>query len=154
MRVFLTTIFIFVLAGCASTPGNDVQVAEVYKRHASDETVDSVRYTSVRSWRPVNDEGVLIEFNGKRHFLFALSGACRSDIRFARKIAISSNGVNRLDLFDRIALNSNWCRIQEIREVDFKAVEAEVAALKAAAEAPREVEDSEVIHRDDYSGGT
>ncbi len=154
MRVSVAILFISVLAGCVSTPRQDVRVAEVYKRHASDETVRGVRYTSVRSWRPVSDEGVLIEFNGNRHFLFALSGACRSEIRFARKIAISTNAISRLDLFDRIALNNNWCRIQEIREVDFKAAKAEVAALNAAPEAPQDVDNSDASHRDDYSGGT
>jgi hypothetical protein len=151
LSVFLVLL---VLAGCASTPRTDLSVADVYKRHASDETVSGVRYTSVRGWRPVGDEGVLIEFDRQRHYLFLLNGACRSEIQFAPTVAFSSSPVNRVDQFDRIALNSRWCRIQEIREVDFKAVEAEVAALNEALETPRETEESDVIHEDDDSGGT
>ena len=154
MRILMATFLGFMLVGCATTSAPDVRVADVYKRHASDQTLDGVRYTSVRSWRPVSDEGVLIEFNGNRHFLFELAGACRSEIQFAPTIVFSSTAVNRVDLFDRISLNGRWCQIQEIREVDFKAVEAEVAALNAAAEDPRAVEESDVIHRDNYSGGT
>ncbi|MEE4296279.1 MAG: DUF6491 family protein [Wenzhouxiangella sp.] len=154
MRILTIFLLLSMLAGCASTPRTDLRLADVYKRHASDETVSGVRYTSVRGWRPVGDEGVLIEFDRQRHYLFLLNGACRSEIQFAPTIVFSSTPVNRVDQFDRIALNGRWCRIQEIREVDFKAVEAEVAALNAALEAPRKTEESDVIHKDDYSGGT
>jgi len=153
MRIFSVFLLVSVLAGCASTADTDLRVSDIYKRHASDETVNGVRYTAVRSWRPVSDEGVLIEFNGNRHFLFALAGACRSEIQFAPTLVFSSTPVNRLDQFDRIALNGRWCQIQDIRKVDFEAVEADVAALNAALEDPREAGDSDLIHRDNYSGG-
>ena len=60
MRILMATFLGFMLVGCATTSAPDVRVADVYKRHASDQTLDGVRYTSVRSWRPVSDEGVLI----------------------------------------------------------------------------------------------
>ena len=154
MRILTALLLVSLLAGCASTSKSDVRLADIYKRHASDEKVSGVRYTSVRGWRPVGDEGVLIEFDRQRHYLFLLNGACRSEIQFAPTIVFSSTPVNRVDQFDRIALNSRWCQIDEIREVDFKAVEADVAALNAVAEDSREVENSDVIHKDDYSGGT
>lgn len=154
MRIAISMILASLLAACASVPEPQFSHSEVYLRHASEETVSGVRYTSVRGWRPVSDEGVLIEFNGQRHFLFSLLGACRSQVNYAESISFMRSAVNRIDQLDRIYLGRRACLIEEIREVDFDAVQAELQALEMGVEPPREASDSDVIHRDDYSGGT
>jgi hypothetical protein len=147
-------LFILGLTACASTSPPEVRSGEVYQRHASEEPVDGVRYSSVRSWRPIGDEGVLIEFNRNRYYLFELIGACRSEIRYVQSIRLLTSSAHRIDRFDRVALGDRVCRIQDIREVDFEAVQADLKALREEAEPARVGVESDLIHRDDYSGGT
>ncbi|MFP4209023.1 MAG: DUF6491 family protein [Wenzhouxiangella sp.] len=154
MRSVTVLMFALALVACASTSPPELRTGEIYQRHASEEPVNGVRYSSVRSWRPVGDEGVLIEFNRNRHYLFELVGACRSEIRYAQSIRLLTSSAHRVDRFDRIALGDRVCRIQAIREVDFDAVEADLKALRQEAEPPRAGVESDRIHRDDYSGGT
>jgi hypothetical protein len=154
MRILIILILALGLAACASTSPPELRSGEIYQRHASEEPVNGVRYSSVRSWRPVGDEGVLIEFNRNRYYLFELIGACRSEIRYVQAIRLLTSSTYRIDRFDRIALGDRICRIQDIREVDFEAVQADLKALRQEAEPAREDVESDLIHRDDYSGGT
>lgn len=154
MRMMVIILIALGLAGCAFSPESDLRVAEIYKRHASEEAVNGVRYTSVRGWRPVGKEGVLIEFDRQRYYLFTLTRACRSEIQFAQTIAFSPTPVSRIDRFDRIALDNRWCWIEEIREVDFKAVEAELAALNHSLDPQREPGKAEASPVEDHSRGT
>ncbi|MEE4296731.1 MAG: DUF6491 family protein [Wenzhouxiangella sp.] len=134
MKILALPVLLLLLVGCAVSPRPEpnVRAAEIYKRHASEESVRTVRFSTIQSWRPVSDEGVLIEFNGNKHYLLSLTGACRRLIPSAASMVLSPNTVTVLDQLDWINVGGRWCRIEDIREVDFDAVQEEVDAINAA----------------------
>ncbi|TVS13231.1 MAG: hypothetical protein EA419_02870 [Wenzhouxiangella sp.] len=154
MRALLILVLAGLAAACATTVPTEVRTGEIYQRHASEESVSSVIYGSIRSWRPAGDEAVLIEFSRNRHYLFELDAPCRTEIPFAQSIRLITSTAQRVDRFDRIRVGESTCRILDIREVDFDAVRADLEALRQQPEAGRDSVDTDVIHRDDYSGGT
>jgi hypothetical protein len=154
MRLLSVLIFSFALVACASQSPRQQQRGDIYLRHAAQEETTSVLYSSVRSWRRAGDGAVLIEFNRNRHYLFQLEPRCSLEIPFARSIALLSTSSQRVDRFDRVRVGSETCRIVSIREVDFEAVQADLAALRQAPEPALETIETDVIHADDYSGGT
>lgn len=154
MRILIVMLLSLGLAACATTTPPEIRSGEIYLRHASEEPIDGVRFSTIRTWRPVGDDSVLIEFNRNRHYLFELSPACQSEIRFTQSIRLLTSLPRRVDRFDRIQVGDSVCRIIEIREIDFEAVQADLRALRQEAEPARDEVDSDLIHRDDYSGGT
>ena len=154
MRLFLIVAFSLVLGACASQPPREVRTGEIYIRHAAEAETTSVMYSFVRSWRRAGDDSVLIEFNGRRHYLFQLEPRCATEIPFANAIALMTSSSRRVDRFDRIRVDTQTCRITSIREVDFQAVQAELAALRQPADPALETIEVDLIHADDYSGGT
>lgn len=154
MRTLLCLIVVAGLSACATSTPPEVRSGEIYQRHAGEEPVNGVRYASIRSWRPAGDRSVLIEFSRNQHYLFELSPACQSEIRFVQSLRLLTAIPRRVDRFDRIQVGDSVCRIEEIREVDFEAVQADLKALRQEAEPAREDVDSDRIHQDDYSGGT
>ena len=154
MRNLLILLFSLGLLGCASTTPQGVRTGEICQRHASAEETSSVMYGSIRNWRPVGQDAVLIEFNRNRHYLFELSAPCSTEIPFAQSIRLLTSSSQRVDRFDRIQVGSAVCRITSIREVDFAAVQADLEALRASPGPALETIDTDLIHADDYSGGT
>ncbi len=154
MRGLFVVALAVLAAACATTVPTEVRTGEIYQRHAGEESVSSVIYGSIRSWRPAGDNAVLIEFSRNRHYLFELDAPCRSEVRFAQAIRLITSTRQRVDRFDRIQVGERTCRILDIREVDFDAVRADLERLRQQPEAARDSVDIDLIHQDDYSGGT
>ena len=154
MRRVAVLLMSMALAACATQVPREVRTGEIYQRHAAEEETSSVMFAFVRSWRRAGDEAVLIEFNRGRHYLFQVEPRCALEIPFANSIALLTTTSQRVDRFDRIRIGSETCRITSIREVDFEAVEADLAALRQSADPARQTIETDVIHADNYSGGT
>ncbi len=154
MRFLVVILLSMTLAACAGQVPREVRSGEIYQRHAAEEETSSVMFAFVRSWRRAGDDAVLIEFNRNRHYLFQVEPRCALEIPFANSIALLSTTSQRVDRFDRIRIGSETCRITSIRAVDIDAVEAELAELRQSLEPGRQTIDTDLIHADDYSGGT
>lgn len=154
MRIFYVLIFSVLLAACATQAPREVRTGEIYQRHAAEEESTSVRFATLRSWRRAGDDAILIEFDRGRHYLFELSATCRTEIHFAHAIRLITASPQRVDRFDRMQVGSSVCRILSIREVDWEAVQADLERLRHVEDQPSGSIDTDVIHADDYSGGT
>ena len=154
MRFMLLVLVSMLVAGCATQVPREVRSGEIYTRHAAEEETTGVMFAFVRSWRRAGDDAVLIEFNRNRHYLFELEPRCSREIPFAQSIALQTSTPRRIDRFDRIRVGSETCRITSIREVDMEAVQADLEALRQTLEPGRSTIETDVIHADDYSGGT
>ena len=87
------------------------------ERHTG-EDVDRVRYTSIRGWWPAGDGAIVVEFNGRRHFLLDLSAPCDRELYFASSLRMDTSLSSLLTTFDRVWSESGWCRIERIRSFD------------------------------------
>lgn len=154
MRIVFVMFLSIALAACASPVPREVRSGEIYQRHAAAEESTGVMFSFVRSWRRAGNEAVLIEFNRNRHYLFQVEPRCGLEIPFANSIGLLTSTPRRVDRFDRIRIGSETCRITSIRAVDFEAVQADLAALQQEPDTPRTTIETDLIHADDYSGGT
>lgn len=154
MRWMILGVVGLALAACAGQAPREVRTGEIYQRHAAQEETSSVLFGFVRSWRRAGDDSLLIEFNRNRHYLFELEPRCALEIPFANSIALLSSTSQRIDRFDRIRVGDETCRIISIREVDMDAVRADLERLRQGMEPALDTVETDVIHADNYSGGT
>ena len=132
-RLWMIVIMAGLLAGCAAR-GPVVDHSDDYMRHAGN-PVTQVRYSSIRNWRAVGSEMIMMDFGARGQYLFELSPECHSRFNTGLKIGVDSYRSNVIDTSDRIIIDEvHRCRIMSIRSVDMSAVREDLAGRGAESE--------------------
>lgn len=138
------------LAACATGPSlSDTERLSLYREHAG-EPVKSFRYTStLMGWTPLGDSAIAVQTRPTQAYLLELGGPC-PNLEFAHGITITNQFGSVQSRFDDVVpLGSGPmqipCRIEEIRPVDVKALEAAEDRMR---------EQVEMVERGQADGGT
>lgn len=112
------------LSGCAAN--RHVNEAEIFERHAG-ESVNDIRLTQLRNWRPLNQDTLLLGARRDAYYLVDLAPPCGGSLRSARRLAIPGRTrVGQLTLFDDLLVDGYRCRIMRMRRVDHAAAQEEI----------------------------
>lgn len=127
-RFWVVVTIAALIAGCAAR-GPVVDQTDVYMKHAG-EPVPRVRYSSIRNWRPVGREMIMMDFGARGQYLFELSQECHSSIQNTLTVQLDTYQSRVIDITDRIIIDEvHRCRIINMRPVDMRAVRDELAGL-------------------------
>lgn len=106
-KLLATSLFIIVLAGCASAPSQSGVKQATFDDYVSTHQLQSLEKITAfkfQGWRSLDSEHLIITTSPKRPYLIALQSRC-SKLKHARGIAINSNGTNTLQAgFDSITV--------------------------------------------------
>lgn len=120
-RMLGALLVVVLVVACANDRRELIEAEQaLFERHAG-EPVSRVNYAHIRGWRPAGDNGVLVEFNGRRYFLLDVGPPCQRDLRFAQTLSLRTTTPRALTTFDDIRSEFGWCRIERIRPFDFQA---------------------------------
>lgn len=123
-------------ACAASNRMTEVDRLAMLQAHAG-EPVRKIRYFNAMGWERVDDEHVLLSVRPRETWLFKVSGPCLDWGSGSPVIGLSSQGPYVMAKLDRILVNGSpvSCRIEEIRQVDTRAMRAAGAASRDQAAA-------------------
>ncbi|TVQ38524.1 MAG: hypothetical protein EA370_05700 [Wenzhouxiangella sp.] len=125
-QLIMMSILAIGVVACASDRREQPQAeAELFERHAG-EDLTRVSYASIRGWRPVGDDAVLVELNGRRYFLLTIGPPCQRDLRFSQSLRLRTTTPRALTTFDQVGSELGWCRIERIRAFDYTAYREEL----------------------------
>ncbi len=124
------------MTACASNRMTDVDHLAMIQAHAG-EPVRQIRNFNAMGWERVDDEHVLLSMRPSETWLLRVSGPCLDWGSGSPVLGLSSQGPYVMAKLDRILVNGSpvSCRIEEIRQVDTKAMRAAGAAARAQAAA-------------------
>ncbi|NWG53813.1 MAG: hypothetical protein HXY28_08855 [Hydrogenophilaceae bacterium] len=121
------------LAACATAePREDPFAADQEAPQASIAFAD---FGSIRSFRPLGDDAVLLEGAHGRWYRATFFGSC-PDLPFTESVAMDSDAAGRVDRFSAIIVRGRRCAFRTLVEVPDPDAAAEEAA-PAEAEEPR-----------------
>lgn len=128
---------VLAMAGCAVGNGylDRQQTSEVYQRHAGPEE-SYVRYTSIRGWQSAGYDGIVVELNGRRHYLLELTGPCDLDLRTSPRIKLVNRHHNQLSSFDSVYVGDQRCSVTAVRKIDMEAVTSDLKKLRDQSSKP------------------
>ncbi|QKK03107.1 MAG: hypothetical protein HND55_10890 [Pseudomonadota bacterium] len=154
MKALSVFVVLMLVIGCAAS-GDRLStdaVSAVYQRHAGAHE-QPVRYSSIRSWHSAGYHGVVLELDGRRHYLLEVTGPCSFELPSAMTLRLETAQPRRLSRFDSVAVDSRVCQVQAVRRVDMEAVEEELAARREQVVEPREDVVVESADQDEDSSG-
>ena len=124
------------LTACASNRMTDGDRLAMIRAHAG-EPVRQIRNYNAMGWDQVDDQHVLLSMRPSETWLLRVSGPCLDWGSGSPVLGLSSQGPYVMAKLDRILVNGSpvSCRIEEIRQVDTKAMRAAGAASRAQAAA-------------------
>lgn len=123
-----------VLTGCATGRLSDTQRLALYQQHAG-ASVSQIRYRDPIGWDRIDDQHVVLQMRPNESWLLRLSGPCLQWSNGSPFLGLSSFSGMTLSLFDKVIAPGSQlsCMIQEIRQLDVKALRAAEKALRGKA---------------------
>lgn len=85
------------------------------------EPVDSFYLRLMQEWQPLGETHVVVYTAVNEAWLLALDQPCHG-IDFAQAIVLTSTGSRVYRRFDSVRFDQQFCRIQEIRPIDVRAM--------------------------------
>jgi hypothetical protein len=127
MKPFAALIAAAALAACATgEPPEDPFAADHDAPQASIAFAD---FGSIRSFRPLGDDAVLLEGSHRRWYRATFFGSC-PDLPFTESIGVDPDAGGRVDRFSAIMVRGRRCAFRTLVEVP----DPDAAAAEAAAE--------------------
>ena len=124
------------LTACASARRAEEQNKELLARYSmyTSEPVSQINsYTHFDSWSQVDSDHVLIHTNVNQSYLLSVVPPC-IDLPFATFLGVTTRFPHTIESgFDSIRVGRESCRILEIRPLDYKKMQADLAAEKKKA---------------------
>jgi hypothetical protein len=110
------------LVACAG-PGPRQRQAAALERHMmfAGEPVESFYLRLMQEWQPLGETHVVVYTALNEAWLLALDQPC-SGLDFAQAIQLTSTGSRVFNRFDSVRFDQQFCRIQEIRPIDVRAM--------------------------------
>lgn len=103
-------------SGCSVTPRNEPPSFGDW-RAESGEPVDRIRFSNLIDWQALDRDWLALRFNGGNWFAVRPRDPCMADVREAATLELVSAMSNLLHRSDRVRLDDNVCRIEEIRAI-------------------------------------
>ncbi|MEJ1965175.1 MAG: DUF6491 family protein [Gammaproteobacteria bacterium] len=122
------------LTACASAARYEQQQKEKlarYQKYSGEPISEITSYTHDNGWTPVDNEHVVVHVNVNQSYLFTLAPPC-NDLQFANVfIGIKTRFPHVVSSgFDSVRAGRYTCRILEIRPMNYKKMQADLAAEK------------------------
>jgi hypothetical protein len=132
----VSALAVMLLTGCASARLAEQKQKENFARYQPyiGETVSQyTRYTHNEGWTPVDNEHVIVTSNVNEAYLLSVAPPC-INLPFAGvAIGVTERFPNVVASgFDSIRVRGESCRILKIQKVDYKRMQADLAAEKKA----------------------
>jgi hypothetical protein len=128
-----TLLALTLLTACASARRAEEQNKEMLARYSAytGEPVSQINsYTHFDSWTPVDNEHVIIHTNVNQTYLLTLAPPC-IDMPFATRLGIKTRFPHEIQSgFDSVRVGRENCRIIDIRPLNYKQMQADLAAQK------------------------
>lgn len=132
----VSVLAVTVLTGCASARMADQRQKEAFARYQPyiGETVSQYsRYTHNDGWTPVDNEHVIVTTNVNEAYLLSVAPPCMNLPFAGAAIGVTERFPNVVSSgFDSIRVRGESCRILKIQKIDYKRMQADLAAEKKA----------------------
>ena len=133
IAAFSSLLALSLLAACASSGHRVEERKELLSRYSqySGEPVSQFNmYTKFDSWSEVDAQHVLIHTNVNETYLLTVVPTC-TELPFATSIGLTSRFSNTVASgFDSVRVGRDLCRITEIRPVNYKQMQADLAEAR------------------------
>ncbi len=115
------------LVGCAATDRSSErqQRVDAYQQHVTG-SIDETVFSRVRSWTPIGHDHIAVRSARGEYFLLTIDPFCSDRLRggAALRMELIQSTPNSLTRHDRVRLDGQNCRIQQIRRLDHEALKA------------------------------
>lgn len=130
-RLFIASLVLAVLTGCASGPprieGNDT--LQRYLRYAGDPVDRFNTMTGIDSWESVDSSHIVLRTGFNKAYLITLWSGC-PDVDFANRIRVVSTMSNSVSRLDKVIVGREQCAIREIRPVDIRQMKVDQSTTR------------------------
>lgn len=130
----LALVTLSLLTACASSRQYEQQQKENlarFQKYAGEPISEITSYTHDDGWSSVDNEHVVVHVNVNQSYLFTLAPPCYELERASVFLGIKTRLPHVISSgFDSVRIGRDTCRILEIRPLNYKQMQADLAAEK------------------------